>query len=468
MKYRIEKDSLGELQIPQEAYYGIHSLRSHNNFDITKRGLSRQMIKALAIVKKAAAKANSDADNLDLKIAKAIMTACDEILNGKLHGQFITDLIQGGAGTSINMNANEVIANRANEILGGKKGVYDHVHPMDHVNMSQSTNDVVQTAGKIAVTKQIKKLIVELKKLQNAFIDRSNEFKDIVKIGRTHMQEAVPVTIGQEFASYASVLGRDLKRLDQAIDALSYVNMGATAIGTGLNANEKYMKKVITYLNKYSGETILAAKDLIDASSNIDAYAYASSVIKVLSINLSKIANDIRLLSSTSIHEIILPKVQQGSSIIPGKYNPVIPEVVNQVSYLVMGLDLSITNAVEAGQLEMNVFQPVILMCLFDELTNIRHAVRAFNNLAIAGLEIDKEACQKEIDNSYALLTALIPHLGYDLTYSIADEAKQANKNIKELIMEKGLMEEKELDKIINPLKMTNPGILGEEILKEK
>lgn len=467
MKYRIEKDSLGEIQIPQEAYYGIHSLRSHNNFDITKRGISRQMIKALAIVKKAAAKANYDAGNLDEAKTKAIMTACDEILNGRNHGQFITDLIQGGAGTSINMNANEVIANRANELLGGKKGEYKLVHPIDHVNMSQSTNDVIQTSGRIAVIKQIKKLNVELKKLINELEDKAKKFKDIVKIGKTHMQEAVPVTIGQEFSSYASVLTRDYKRLDDAITYLSYVNMGATAIGTGLNANEKYSKKVITYLTKYSGEEIKAAKDLIDATANMDVYAVASSAIKILALDISKIASDIILLSSDSIHEVILPKIQQGSSIMPGKYNPVVPEMVRQVSYLIMGLDVTITHACEAGQLESNVFQPVILMCLFDELTNIRHAVRAFNNLAITNLEIDVEACQNEVNNSFTILSALIPHLGYDLTYEIANEAKEKNVHVRDIILERHLMNEHDLDRIINPINMTNPGIKGEDILKK-
>lgn len=467
MKYRIEKDSLGEIQIPQEAYYGIHSLRSHNNFDITKRGISRQMIKALAIVKKAAAKANYDAGNLDEAKAKAIMTACDEILNGRNHGQFITDLIQGGAGTSINMNANEVIANRANELLGGKKGEYKLVHPIDHVNMSQSTNDVIQTSGRIAVIKQIKKLNVELKKLINELEDKAKKFKDIVKIGKTHMQEAVPVTIGQEFSSYASVLTRDYKRLDDAITYLSYVNMGATAIGTGLNANEKYSKKVITYLTKYSGEEIKAAKDLIDATANMDVYAVASSAIKILALDISKIASDIILLSSDSIHEVILPRIQQGSSIMPGKYNPVVPEMVRQVSYLIMGLDVTITHACEAGQLESNVFQPVILMCLFDELTNIRHAVRAFNNLAITNLEIDVEACQNEVNNSFTILSALIPHLGYDLTYEIANEAKEKNIHVRDIILERHLMNEHDLDRIINPINMTNPGIKGEDILKK-
>lgn len=282
------------------------------------------------------------------------------------------------------------------------------------------------------------------------------------------MQEAVPITIGQEFNAYASLLTRDIKRLDSAIEALSSVNMGGTAIGTGLNANPKYIKKVVTYLTKYSGEELKPAKDLIDATANLDCFVYASSIIKTLAVDLSKIAKDISLMASTPIHEIILPRVQQGSTIMPGKYDPVIPEVVSQVSYYVMGLDVTITKACEGGQLELNVFQPVILMCLFDELTNIRHAARTFNNLAIADLQIDSDACQESIDNSYTLITAITPFLGYDVAYSIADEAKSRNIKVKEVILERGLMTEDDINKLLNPTDMTSPGIKGEEILKNK
>lgn len=365
MRYRIERDSLGERQVPAEAYYGIETLRGKENFEITKRGICRQLIKALAIVKKAAAKANIDAGNISEKVGKAIMLACDEILNGRLHGQFVTDLIQGGAGTSINMNANEVIANRANELLGGRKGDYDFVHPNDHVNFGQSTSDVIQTAGKIAVVKQLKKLQVELKKLYNSYLDKAEEFKDVIKTGRTHLQEALPITLGQEFYAYASALNRDIKRIDTAIDALLEVNLGGTAIGTGLNANEKYCKKVILHLSKFSGEDVRIAKNLIDATRNLDAFGYASSMLKLLAIDLSKTASDLRLMASSGpngFNEIILPNVQPGSSIMPGKFNPVIPEVVNQVCFYVMGLDVTVTKAIEAGQLELNVFEPLILM----------------------------------------------------------------------------------------------------------
>lgn len=468
MRYRIERDSLGERQVPAEAYYGIETLRGKENFEITKRGICRQLIKALAIVKKAAAKANIDAGNISEKVGKAIMLACDEILNGRLHGQFVTDLIQGGAGTSINMNANEVIANRANELLGGRKGDYDFVHPNDHVNFGQSTSDVIQTAGKIAVVKQLKKLQVELKKLYNSYLDKAEEFKDVIKTGRTHLQEALPITLGQEFYAYASALNRDIKRIDIAIDALLEVNLGGTAIGTGLNANEKYCKKVILHLSKFSGEDVRIAKNLIDATRNLDAFGYASSMLKLLAIDLSKTASDLRLMASSGpngFNEIILPNVQPGSSIMPGKFNPVIPEVVNQVCFYVMGLDVTVTKAIEAGQLELNVFEPLILMSLFEEITTLRRAARTFNNLAITDLKVNPNL-KYHIDNSVFLITALTPHIGYDTACSIVNEAMKENKTIKEIVLEKGLLSNSLIDEILNNRDITSSGIAGESILK--
>ena len=468
MRYRIERDSLGERQVPAEAYYGIETLRGKENFEITKRGICRQLIKALAIVKKAAAKANIDAGNISEKVGKAIMLACDEILNGRLHGQFVTDLIQGGAGTSINMNANEVIANRANELLGGRKGDYDFVHPNDHVNFGQSTSDVIQTAGKIAVVKQLKKLQVELKKLYDSYLDKAEEFKDVIKTGRTHLQEALPITLGQEFYAYASALNRDIKRIDTAIDALLEVNLGGTAIGTGLNANEKYCKKVILHLSKFSGEDVRIAKNLIDATRNLDAFGYASSMLKLLAIDLSKTASDLRLMASSGpngFNEIILPNVQPGSSIMPGKFNPVIPEVVNQVCFYVMGLDVTVTKAIEAGQLELNVFEPLILMSLFEEITTLRRAARTFNNLAITDLKVNPNL-KYHIDNSVFLITALTPHIGYDTACSIVNEAMKENKTIKEIVLEKGLLSNSLIDEILNNRDITSSGIAGESILK--
>lgn len=469
MRYRIEKDLLGQKQVPAEAYYGIETLRGKENFEITKRGICRQMIKALAIVKKSAAKANMDASNIDDSVGKAIMLACDEILNGRLHGQFVTDLIQGGAGTSMNMNANEVIANRANELLGGRKGIYNFVHPNDHVNFGQSTNDVIQTAGKIAVVKQLKKLQVELKKLYNSYLNKTDEFKDVIIMGRTHLQEALPLRLGQEFNAYASVLNRDMKRIDSAIDALLEVNMGATAIGTSLNANEKYRKKVIYYLNKFSGEDIRPAKDLIDATRNFDTFGQVSSALKLLATNLSKTASDLRLMASTGINgysEITLPHVQPGSSIMPGKYNPVVPEMINQVCFYVIGLDVTITKAIEAGQLELNVFGPIILMSLFEQITTLRRGARTFNNLAISGIAANTTTYQA--DNSIYLITALSPHIGHDEACNVVNEAISTEKTIKQVLLEHHILSEDIIDMVLDEKNMTNPGIALEDILKQK
>ena len=468
MRYRLEHDTLGEKKVPAEVYYGIQTLRSKENFEITKRGICRQMIKALAIVKKAAAKANLDAGMLEEKKAKTIMLTCDEILNGRLHGQFVTDLIQGGAGTSMNMNANEVIANRANEMLGGARGEYEYIHPLDDVNCSQSTNDVIPTAGKLAIIKQLKKTLVELKKLQSSYLDKGREFDNIIKMGRTHLQSAVPMRLGQEFTAFASALGRDIKRLENAIDELLVVNMGATAIGTSLNANEKYIRKIILHLNKFSGENFRLAKDLIDATRNIDSFAVASSALKLTAMNLSKTANDLRLMASPDIcglSEIELKHVQPGSSIMPGKYNPVVPEMVNQVAFYIMGLDVTISKAVEAGQLELNVFEPIILMSLFEQITTLRRAARTFRELAIDELKANEEACVSEVAHSPALVTALTPHIGYEVACDIIKESLASRKSVRDIVIERKLLTNEELDTILNFKEMTNPGIAGEEIL---
>lgn len=457
MRYRIEKDAIGEMQIPAEAYYGIQTLRSSQNFSITKRGICRQLIKSLAIVKKAAAKANLDAGMLEEDKAKAIMLSCDEILNGRLHGQFITDLIQGGAGTSFNMNANEVIANRANEMLGGKKGTYEYVHPLDHVNLSQSTNDVIPTAGKIALIKQLKKLQVELKKLQNAYLSKAEEFSDVIKLGRTHLQEALPMYLGQEFSAYASVLNRDIKRIDNAMTALSEINMGATAIGTSLNVHPKYLKKITYYINKFSGEEFTLSKNLVDSTRNLDCYALTSSNLKILAINLSKTASDLRLLASAGYDEINLPHVQMGSSFMPGKFNPVIPEVVNQVAFYVMGLDVTVSKACEAGQLELNVFEPIMLMSLFEEITTLRRAARTLREKAIEELTANPDKCLLAVEHSTTIVTVLSPYIGYDKACEVSEIARKNNKSIRSVILEKKLLDEKKLDEILNLEKIINP-----------
>lgn len=469
VRYRIERDALGEKQVPAEAYYGIHSLRSKENFDITKRGINRQMIKALAYIKKACAKANSDVGYLENEKAKVIMLACDEILNGRLHGQFITDLIQGGAGTSMNMNANEVIANRANEMLGGKKGVYDLVHPLDHVNFGQSTNDVIPTAGKIAVIRQTKKLLVELKKLQTSFSQKGNEFSDIIKIGKTHLQDAAPMTLGSQFDAFSVAISKDIKRIESAIEGLLEINIGATVIGTGINADPKYAKKAIQNIAKYTGEDFKQAKNLYDATRNIDGFLNVSSAIKVLAVNLSKIANDLRLLSSGyTNNEIILPMVQAGSTIIPGKINPVVLEVVNQVAFYVFGMDATITKACEAGQLELNVYLPVVLATLFEGLNTIRRAARTLREKAIDGIKANITNCHNNVINCPTIVMALIPHIGYEQALSIALESKETGESVYEITAKKGLLSESEIANILNINNLTTPGIAGEDLYKKK
>lgn len=471
MRYRIETDSLGSMQVPAEAYYGIQTLRGKNNFSITKRGLNRQMIKGLAIVKKAAANANADCGLIDAARAKAISLSCDEILNGRLHGQFITDLIQGGAGTSMNMNANEVIANRANEMMGGEKGKYDFVHPLDHVNYGQSTNDVVPTAGKIATYRQTKKLVVELKKLIAGLETKATEFKGIYKMGRTHLQVALPMTLEQEFKGYASALNRHLERLEEAMQGLLEINLGATAIGTSLNANPKYIKKVVQYICKYTGEDYHQAKNLMDNTSNLDSFLWLSSAFKTLATQVSKIANDIRLMAGgpgAGFGELILPKVQPGSTLMPGKFNPVILEVVNQVAFYVIGLDTTITKAVEAGQFELNVYIPVILYSLFEQMNTLRRAIRTLREKAIDDLKVNP-LLSKQIENATSLVvTPLIPHLGYDTTTRIVLEAQETNTSVKDIILREGLLNEEDLNEILDVHNMATPGIVKEELLIEK
>lgn len=468
MRYRIEKDSIGELKVPAEVYYGIQTLRSKDSFEITKRGICRQMIKALVIVKKSAAKANQDAGLLTESQEKAITLTCDEILNGRLHGQFVTDLIQGGAGTSMNMNANEVIANRANEMLNGNRGEYTYIHPIDHVNCSQSTNDVIPTAGKIAVIKQIKKTLTELKKLHNSFIDKSKEFEDITKLGRTHLQEAMPIKLGQVFKSFASAINRDMKKLELCISYLSEVNIGATAVGTSINANEKYLKKVIYYLNKFSGEELKNAKDLVDATRNLDSFAFTSSILKNTAVNLSKIASDLRLMASSDINEIILPNVQPGSSIMPGKQNPVVPEMVNQVAFYIMGLDVTVSHAVEAGQLEINVFIPVILMSLFEEITTLRRAARTLREKAIEGLQPNLIKLNEETERCAAFGSVIATIVGYDVAVDLINESKETNKTLRQLVVEKGILTKVQTDTLFDALTMQSPGRLSEVINEMK
>ena len=461
-EFRIESDSIGKAKVPFDAYYGIQTLRAVDNFYITGLNMHPELVKSIAYIKKSAAITNFEIGLLDKKITDAIVIACNEILEGKHNSSFIVDPIQGGAGTSLNMNANEVIANRAIEILGGKKGDYNIVHPNDHVNLGQSTNDVVPTAGKMTTIRLLNKLKVELLRLYKALLEKSREFNYVIKMGRTQLQDAVPITLGQEFKAYADAINRSLKRIDKAISEMLSINMGGTAVGTGINADKKYLEKIVPNLNKISGIEFIQAYDLIDSTQNLDPFVFVSSVIKSCAVSLSKIANDLRLMSSgprAGFCEINLPAKQNGSSIMPGKINPVIPEVVNQVAFNVIGNDLTITLAAEAGQLELNAFEPIIFYNLFQSLDTLAYSVKTFVENCIVGITANETHCKELVENSIGIITAISPYIGYEKASSIAKKALKENRSIKEIILEEGILSEEEINDILDPLKMTNPGI---------
>lgn len=426
MDFRLENDSIGEKQVPKDAYYGVQSLRAAENFKITGLRIHKEFIKSLAQIKKAAAISNYEVGLLDKNIEEAIIKACDEIINGKLHDEFIVDPIQGGAGTSMNMNANEVIANRAIEILGGEKGDYSIVNPNDHVNYGQSTNDVIPTAGKMTTLKFIIEATLELIRLYETLKEKSQEFDDIIKMGRTQMQDAVPIRLGQEFKVYSEVIKRDILRLEKTKEELKIVNMGGTAIGTGINADEEYLNKIVPNLSKTSELKLTQAEDLIDSTQNLDVFVDISCAVKACAVNLSKIANDLRLISSgpgTGIGEINFPAKQNGSSIIPGKINPVIPEVVNQIAFNIIGNDITITMAAEAGQLELNAFEPIIFYNLFESIETLTNGVNTFVENCISGITVNRKRCKELVENSVGIITAICPHIGYKKAAIIAKTA---------------------------------------------
>ncbi|GAA0720735.1 aspartate ammonia-lyase [Clostridium malenominatum] len=468
MNYRLESDSIGEKQVAKDAYYGVQSLRAAENFKITGLTIHKEFIKSLAEIKKATAITNNEVELLDKNIEQAIIKACDEIIEGKLHGEFIVDPIQGGAGTSMNMNANEVIANRAIEILGGEKGDYGIVHPNDHVNYGQSTNDVIPTAGKMTSLRLLTKAIGELTKLYEALEEKSKEFDNVIKMGRTQMQDAVPIRLGQEFKAYSAVIKRDILRLKKVTEELKVVNMGGTAIGTGINADKEYLDKIVPNLSDVSGLELKQASDLIDATQNLDGFVAVSSVIKTCAVNLSKIANDLRLMSSgprTGFGEINLPEKQNGSSIMPGKINPVIPEVINQVAFNIIGNDITITMAAEAGQLELNAFEPVIFYNLFQSMETLANGVSTFVENCVLGITANEERCKHLVDNSVGIITAICPHVGYKKAAKVAKTAIKTGESVKELILKDGVLQEKELDEILNTVSMTEPGISAKHLL---
>lgn len=468
---RVERDFLGTKEVPCDVYYGIQTLRAVENFPITGYRIDRELIKAVAIVKKSAALANMETKQLSPILGEAIVAAADEIIQGKWHDQFIVDPIQGGAGTSINMNANEVIANRAIELLGGIKGDYQKLSPNTHVNMAQSTNDVFPTTIHIAVLTLIDQLILTIEQLKDAFERKAKEFDRVIKMGRTHLQDAVPIRLGQEFAAYARVLGRDIKRIKQSKENLYEVNMGATAVGTGLNANPQYIRKVVELLAEFSGYPLVNATDLVDATQNTDAYTEVSSALKNCMINMSKVANDLRLLASgprAGLSEISLPARQPGSSIMPGKVNPVMCEMINQVAFQVMGNDHTISLASEAGQLELNVMEPVLVFNLLQSLNIMRQAFQSFRTLCVEGIEANEEFCKAYVEQSVGTITALNPHIGYETSAKIAREATLTGKSVRELVLQENVLTENELNQILDPHEMTRPGIAGEALLLKK
>lgn len=467
--YRKESDSLGEMDIAKDAYYGIHAKRAEENFPITGLAADPEMIRGIGEVKKAAAITNGQVGTLSKKRAEAIGQAADKLIAGQHQDQFIVDPIQGGAGTSHNMNANEVIANLAIEILGGELGDYSIVHPNDHVNFGQSTNDAYPTAGKIAVYRYLVKVKNQLEKLVESLENKAQELDPFIKMGRTQLQDAIPIRLGQEFAAYGEVLKRDLTRIDSALKTISSVNMGATAIGTGLNANSKYVENIVENLREVTGLDLKQATNLIDGTQNQDALVYTSSILKTLAVSLSKISNDIRLMSSgprTGFGEINIPAVQAGSSIMPGKVNPVIPEVVSQVAFSVIGNDMTISMAAEGGQLQLNAFEPVMFYKLFESMKSLEGAMETLRVNCIDGITANKERMEELVHGSVGTITAIVPHIGYNAAAKVAKEALETGKPVRELLIEKELVSKENIDKIMDLYAMTQPGIVAEELIE--
>ena len=458
---RKEADSIGTMEVPMKAYYGVQTLRAKKNFHITGRPLHPEFIKNLVRIKKAAAYTNMTAHILDEKIGNAIVKACDEIIEGRLHSQFIVDAIQGGAGTSANMNANEVIANRAIEILGGEKGDYTIVHPNDHVNMAQSTNDVIPSAGKLTILALLPGLLEQLERLHKALRDKSIEFDDVVKMGRTQLQDAVPIRLGQSFEAYAAVIERDIRRIRSLDSEIKVLNIGATAVGTAINVNQGYLFHSIRLVNRGCGSDCSQGVEVFDATLMLGGWVHTSAALRVCAVNLSKICNDLRLLSSgpkAGLGEINLPPKQNGSSIMPGKINPVIPEVVSQVAYNVIGNDVTVTMAAEAGQLELNAFEPVIFYKIFESIDTLRGAVETLIDNCILGITANRERCRALVESSAALATALCPALGYKKSAEIAKKCNRTGIPVRQIVLEEGLLPEEELDRYLSLVDMTQAG----------
>jgi len=460
--FRIESDSLGSKEISTDAYYGIQTKRAMENFPITgvTIGAFPHLIRALALVKKASAYANMDLGILDPELGKAISQACDDVLNGKHHDQFTVDVYQGGAGTSTNMNANEVIANLALEYLGHTKGEYQYCHPNDHVNLSQSTNDVYPTAMRIALYTRLEDLTKAIAELKNAFELKEVEFSDVIKMGRTQLQDAVPMTLGQEFSAYGVMIGEDIHRIHEAKQLLREMNLGATAIGTGINSPPGYIDRVRQHLNTFGQLSFVTAYNLVEATQDAGVFVQLSGVLKRVAVKVSKICNDLRLLSSgprAGFNEINLPPMQPGSSIMPGKVNPVIPEVMNQICFQVIGNDVTISMAAEAGQLELNVMEPVILFNLHRNIDLLTNGCKTLARKCVNGITANRDVCRFYVENSIGLVTALNPIIGYEKSATIAKEALATGRAITELTVEKGYLSREQLDELLKPENMTRP-----------
>lgn len=459
---RTEHDLLGDYRVPTTVYYGIHTARALENFSITGIPISRypELVVALACVKLAAARANLRLGLLDTERADGIITACLEIKSGALHDQFVVDVIQGGAGTSTNMNANEVVANRALELLGHQRGDYRHLHPLEHVNMGQSTNDVYPTAVKVAVQFAVHRLQLAMTALDKAFADKAVEFSGLLKMGRTQLQDAVPMTLGQEFGSYAVMVGEDVDRLGEATRLVAEINLGGTAIGTGLNAHQGYAGAVCEELRAVTELPLVTAPNLVEATQDVGSFVQLSGVLKRTAVKLSKICNDLRLLSSgprAGLNEINLPPVQAGSSIMPAKVNPVIPEVVNQVAFEVIGNDITISMAAEAGQLQLNAFEPIIAHSLFESLTHLTAACDTLRTRCVTGITANAEHMRATVDHSIGLVTALNRHIGYDAATQLATDALNSDSDIASLVLDRGLLTASELAAILQPGNLTRP-----------
>lgn len=461
---RQEKDLLGEREVPEDVYYGIHTLRAVENFPLSGYKVAPILIKAIALIKKAAAEVNGELGYLTEEQAQAIATAAVEVMDGKWQNQFVVDALQGGAGTSTNMNVNEVLANRAIELLSGKRGDYELVHPLNHVNMHQSTNDVYPTALRIAAVWLLKPLSDSCALLQEALQQKEAEFAGIIKVGRTEMQDAVPIMLGQEFSAYAGAIARDRWRLYKVEERLRQAALGGTAIGTGLNADKKYIFMVNDKVRQQAGIGLARAENMIDVIQNADVFVEVSGLLKALAVNLGKIAHDLRLLSSgprAGFGEITLPERQAGSSIMPGKINPIIPEAVNQVAYHVMAADMAIAMAAQSGQLELNAFMPLIAHHLLESLAVLTNAVTILNEFCIQGISANVERCNTLLQNSQVSVTALVPHIGYDLASKVARLAQEQNVTVRQAALQLAVLSEEKLDAALEPRAMTRPGIAG-------